>query len=193
MILCLCLQELFVVVQGHNVILQHPFLFGCQRLDHQRQNRHWALHKTDWQASFTFFMPPYTHQPCHSFQCTVPLQLRRICSTDETFTLRTNELMTYFHKRGYNPATFSPTRNRTFEEHHPKRSTFTQKCYHHHYTDKSECVPFIVTYNQTLSSISSIIRKHFSILTSPRRYHNIFCTYCCLPSSDATTISDSFL
>ena len=173
----------------------------------QRYNIHSFLDVNVWIINGKIVTELYTkptgrhllHSSCHPIHTnraipfSVPLQLRRNCSADETFTFRTNELMTCFRKRGYNPATFSPTRNRTFEEHHPKRSTFTQKCYHHHYTDKSECVPFIVTYNQTLSSISSIIRKHFSILTSPRRYHNIFCTYCCLPSSDATTISDSFL
>ena len=30
------------------------------------------------------------------------LRLRRICSSDDTFTLRTNELKTYLNKRGYN-------------------------------------------------------------------------------------------
>ena len=30
------------------------------------------------------------------------LRLRRICSPNETFTLRTNELIDYLHKRGYN-------------------------------------------------------------------------------------------
>jgi len=52
-------------------MLQHPFFFGRQRLYHQRQTSHWTLHKTDWQASIsiTLFLPPYTHQTCHSFQC----------------------------------------------------------------------------------------------------------------------------
>ena len=41
-------------------------------------------------------------------------------------------------------------------------------------TDKSECVLVILTYNPALRSISSIIRKHFSILISSDRYRNIF-------------------
>jgi len=44
-------------------------LFGCQRLYHQRQNRHWPSLKCDWQTiSITLFMPPFTHQTCHLFQ-----------------------------------------------------------------------------------------------------------------------------
>ena len=30
------------------------------------------------------------------------IRLRRICSTNETFTLRTNELIDYLYKRSYN-------------------------------------------------------------------------------------------
>ena len=39
---------------------------------------------------------------------------------------------------------------------------------------KSECVPVMLTYNAALRSISFIIRKRLSILTSSRRWHNIF-------------------
>ena len=48
------------------------------------------------------------HSPCHPthikrvIPSSLALRLRRTCSTDETFNLRTNELMTYPHKRGYN-------------------------------------------------------------------------------------------
>ena len=38
---------------------------------------------------------------------------------------------------------------------------------------KSKRVPVSLTYNPALRSISSIIRKHFSILTSSHRCHNI--------------------
>ena len=40
--------------------------------------------------------------------------------------------------------------------------------------DKPERVPFVVTYNPALRSISSIIRKHFHILTSSPRCYNVF-------------------
>ena len=49
------------------------------------------------------------HSSCHPIhtKCAIPnfslaLRLRRICSTNETFTLRTNELTDYLYKRGCN-------------------------------------------------------------------------------------------
>ena len=44
-------------------------------------------------------------QPIHTRRAvpfSLALRLRRICSTNETFTPRTNELIDYLHKRGYN-------------------------------------------------------------------------------------------
>ena len=40
--------------------------------------------------------------------------------------------------------------------------------------DKSKCAPVLLRYNPALRSFSSIIRKHFSILTSSHRCYNIF-------------------
>ena len=48
------------------------------------------------------------HSSCHPIHTkraipfSLALRLRRICSTNETFTLRTNELIDYPYKRGYN-------------------------------------------------------------------------------------------
>ena len=56
---------------------------------------HIPLHQTHRQTPvpLTIFIPTLTHQ----------LRLRRICSSDDTFNLRSNELnMQYFNKRGYN-------------------------------------------------------------------------------------------
>ena len=43
---------------------------------------------------------PYTPERAISFS--LALRLRHICSTNETFTLTTNELIDYLYKRGYN-------------------------------------------------------------------------------------------
>ena len=40
--------------------------------------------------------------------------------------------------------------------------------------DKTECVPFVITYNPSLRSISSIIHKHFHILISSPRCYNVY-------------------
>ena len=41
-----------------------------------------------------------TYQMCYPFS--LALRLRRICTNNETFILRTNELIDYLYKRGYN-------------------------------------------------------------------------------------------
>ena len=40
--------------------------------------------------------------------------------------------------------------------------------------DKTERVPFVITYNPSLRSISSIIHKHFHVLISSPRCYNVF-------------------
>ena len=80
--------------------------------------------------------------------------------------------MAYLHKRGYSRhflrQEITRTKNITRNEALLPKSATTIT------TDKSECVPFTLTYNAALRSISSIIRKHISILTSSHRCHNIF-------------------
>ena len=49
--------------------------------------------------SLRIFQNGHTHQTCYPF--TLALRLGRICSTNETFTQRTNELIDYLNKRGY--------------------------------------------------------------------------------------------
>ena len=73
-----------------------------QRLTSQWQNPHNLYTKPTDKHQYL------VHSSCHSIhtKCAIPLslalRLRRICSTNETLTLRTNELIDYLHKRGYN-------------------------------------------------------------------------------------------
>ena len=98
------------------------------------------------------------------------LRLRRICSSDDSFTLRANELIKYLNDRGYNLSFLKKetqrvhaiTRNETLK---PSQTT----------TNQPSRVPLVITYNPTLRSISSIIQKHFKILSSSPRC-NIFQT-----------------
>ena len=98
------------------------------------------------------------------------LRLRRICSTNETFTLRTNERIDYPYKRGYNryflQREIQRVNNITRTEALKPPDTST--------LDKPERVPLVITYNSALRSISSIIRKHFHILISSPRCYNVF-------------------
>ena len=58
---------------------------------------------------------------------------------------------------------FAITRNETLK---PSQTT----------TNQPSRVPLVITYNPTLRSISSIIQKHFKILSSSARCNNIFQT-----------------
>ena len=51
-------------------------------------------------TSYTPHVTPYT--PIRAIPFSLALRLRRICSSDATFTLRTNELIQYLNNRGYN-------------------------------------------------------------------------------------------
>ena len=114
------------------------------------------------------------HSSCHPIRTkraipfSLALRLRRICSTNETFTLRTNELIEYLYKRGY---------NRYFLQREIQRVnniTRTEALIKPHDTstlDKPKRFPLVITYNPALRSISSIIRKHFHILFIPHCYN----------------------
>ena len=96
------------------------------------------------------------------------LRLRRICSANETFTLRTNEFIDYLYKRCWNRY-FLQREIQRF-----KNITRTEALTPHDTStlDEPERVPFVITYNPALRSISSIIRKHFYILVSSPRCYN---------------------
>ena len=115
------------------------------------------------------------HSSCHPFHTkraipfSLALRLRRICSSDETFTLRTNELIQYLNSRGYNLSflkheiqhVHAIARTETLK---PSQTTSNQP----------SRVPLVITYNPSLRSVSSIIHRHFSILSSSPRCTNVF-------------------
>ena len=99
------------------------------------------------------------------------LRLRRICSSDESFTLRANELIQYLNDSGYNLSflrkeiqrVHAITRNETLK---PSQTT----------TSQPSRVPLVITYNPALRSISTIIQRHFKILSSAPRRNSVFQT-----------------
>ena len=85
----------------------------------------------------------------------------------KTFILRTIDRL---YKRGY---------NRYFLQREIQRVnniTRTEALTPHNTStlDKTERVPFVITYNPSLRSISSIIHKHFHVLISSPRCYNVF-------------------
>ena len=110
----------------------------------------------------------YTPERAISFS--LALRLRRICSTNETFTLRTNKIIYYLYKRGYNHYFLQREIQRVNNITRTEALTPHDTCT----LDKPESVPFVLTYNPTLRFISSIIRKHFHILISSPRCYDVF-------------------
>ena len=95
------------------------------------------------------------------------LRLRRICSTDETFNIRTAQLTTYLLKRGFK-------RNFVTKQIHraaniPRRLALQTKD-----MNKPIRVPFITTFNPSLPHISNIIKKHYHLLLSSDRCKKVF-------------------
>ena len=91
--------------------------------------------------------------------------------------------MAYLHKRGYNQHFLRQeiTRAKIITRKEallPKSATTIT-------TDKSECVPFILTRNPALRSISSVhhsqTHKHFNLIPSLPQHIQVY-TYCCLPT-----------
>ena len=103
------------------------------------------------------------HSSCHpqhtkrAISFSLALRLRRIRSSDETFKQRSNELKSYLNKRGYN---LSCTQALT-----PKDATTA---------NQPQRIPLVITYNPALRYVSSIINKHFNILSSSPRCTNVF-------------------
>ena len=117
------------------------------------------------------------------FQCGLKSAKKKILSTQlgisaavedvddvKTFTLRANELIDCLYKRGYNryflQREIQRVNNITRTETVTPHDTST--------LDKIGRVPFVITYNPSLRSISSIIHKHFHFLISFPRCYNVF-------------------
>ena len=109
---------------------------------------------------------PYIPERAISFS--LALRIRRICSTNETFTLRTNEIIYYLYKSRYNLYFLQREIQRVNNIPRTEALTPHDTCT----LDKPESVPFVFTYNPILGFISSIIRKHFHILISSPRCCN---------------------
>ena len=98
------------------------------------------------------------------------LAVRRSFSSDDTFTLRTNELKTYLNKRGYNLSFLKQEIGRVNDI--TRSDALTNKDTPD--TDQPTRVPLVITYNPALRSVSSIIQKRFNILSSSPQCANVF-------------------
>ena len=98
------------------------------------------------------------------------LRLRRICSTDETFKIRSTELTTYLLKRGYK-------RNFVTKQIQRAADILRTHTLQPKQTDKPKRIPFITTYNPSLPSIFNIIKNttiYFFLLTAAKMLSSIY-------------------
>ena len=108
------------------------------------------------------------------------LRLRLICSTDETFNIRTAQLTTYLLKRG-NKRNFV-TKQIQRAANIPRRLALQTKD-----MNKPTRVPFITTFNPSLPHISNIINNiiiYCARLTAAKRFFQICLLW---PSDDLLT------
>ena len=115
---------------------------------------HWSSqHHSYWHC----LRPPFS----------LALLLRRICSTEETFTTRTTELTPYLLKRGYKRDFVTKQIQRAADI--PRIHTLQPK-----QINKPERIPLLTTYYPSLPSIVNVIKKHYNLLLSSDRCKNAF-------------------
>ena len=134
-----------------------------------------------------------THQyllssSCHpnhikkSIPYSLALRIRRICSTDNNFKQRTNELLEFHcqcsHKRNYVKTQI----NKAFNA--PRKNTL----YYKHKKSNNRTV-FVTTYNPSLPNFNNIIKKYYSILMASDRCKNSLKIHLSLPTTALTTFA----
>ena len=119
------------------------------------------------------------HSLCHpqhtkrAIPFSLALRLRLVVSVpliDETFKQRSNELKSYLNKRGYNLSFLSQEVARV--QNITRTQALTPK--DNPTANQPQRVTLVITYNQALRYVSSIINKHFNILSSSSRCTNVF-------------------
>ena len=118
----------------------------------------------------------FLHSSCHpqhtkrAIPFSLALRLRRICSSDETFKQRSNELKSYLNKRGYNLSFLNQEVARVHNITPPQALTPKDTPI----TNQRQRVSLPITYNPALRYVSSIVHKHFNILSSSPGCTNVF-------------------
>ena len=110
--------------------------------------------------------------PSHTKQ-TIPfslfLRIRRICSNDAFFDNRSEELIKHLIKRGYSRKIQQRDANRVRAI--PRHATLQSQ---EQKTTKADRTPFVISFNPALPKISSVVKKHITILQSSTNCKNAF-------------------
>ncbi len=125
-----------------------------------------------------YVKPTDTHQyllstSCHpshtkrSIPYSLALRLRRICSHDNTFTKRTNELLQYLTNRGYK-------RKHVRNEIRKASNVTRQDSLENKHRSKNTRTPFVVTYHPGLPQLATVLKRHQHILDNSDKCKEAF-------------------
>ena len=95
------------------------------------------------------------------------LRLRRLCSDDSDFSLKSEEMCNFFNKRGY-PASVVEA------GHHRAQQIDRQSALQTSQRDNNDRIPFTLTFHPHNHAVKSIILKTFKLLQNdPDAFHNL--------------------
>lgn len=110
---------------------------------------------------------------CHPKHCTrnIPysqaLRLRRICSDDNAFEVRCNELAKQFVGRGYRSGEVKRSIEKASHISRADALSYTTKT-------RSQRVPLVTSFHPDLPPLQAIIKKHWPIIESQSRFKKVF-------------------
>ena len=110
-------------------------------------------------------MSPQPHKK--SIPYSLALRIRRICSTDDNFKQRTNELLEFLCQRGHKRDYVKTQINKAFNV--PLKNT----PYYQHKKSNNRTV-FVTIYNPSLPKFNNTIKKYYPIFTASDRCKNAF-------------------
>ena len=144
-----------------------PFLDVKIRLNNNQIQTDFDTKPTDKHQYLlnTSYHPPHTKR---TIPFSLALRLRRICSTDDFFNNRCNELINFLGLRGYSRHFLKKEINRVRTI--PRQETLKPQPQN----NNSNWTPFIITHNPALPNVSTTVRKNTNILQSSNLCKQIF-------------------
>ena len=104
----------------------------------------------------------------NSLPYSLALRLRRICSTEHLFSLRTDEMKQHLLKRGYTKGCINDAINKASQV--PRREAIMEKLEQ----NKLDRVPFVITYNPLLPNIPKLLQESQTILNASEKCSEVF-------------------
>ena len=144
-----------------------PFLDFSVSLQNEKLHTDLYCKPTD-KHQYLYYSSCHPKHTKNSLSYSLGLRLRRICSTDELFSLRTKEMKQHLLNRGYTKGCINDAINKasTVTREDSLKENIEQK--------KLQRVPFVITYNPLLPSIPKLLKKSHTILEASEKCSEIF-------------------